>query len=211
MKFANYIDKYIQEHGIGSELNLIFDFDEKIARALIDWPAVQRQRYEGLKATLPGIVAEDSSFSSSSRVEQAIWKYGRQYYDELMKMEEEAELSNCDGFDPNTEIISFIQENSDTTGEGSQKFNFFVWSSNTSKSIENGLDEYGIKDKFAKIISKDAVLLRKPKPYGFLQIYDENTPLSNYIMIGNDRYSDGGAAENAGIDSYHVTFFEDKD
>jgi FMN phosphatase YigB (HAD superfamily) len=182
--------------------HLIFDFDETIAWARIDWHSLQKQRYDYLSKLLPGIVKNDNGRSSSSRVDEAIQQYGDEVYDKLMEEESKLELENCSGFTPNPEIVAFIQEHE-------SEYNFYVWSSNTLELINKGLSELSILESFNKIVSKDKVKLIKPRVYGFFEIYQQDSLLSDYLMIGNSEYNDGGAAKSVGIDFYHVTYFLD--
>lgn len=195
MKLKEYVTKNNKKH-------LIFDFDETIMWAKIDWAGVQQGRYEYLKNLLPKLVKNDKGTSPARRVDEANARFGNEYQDEIFKNETRLELENVSGFEPNPEIIDFIIDQW-------EHYEMYVWSSNTKGLIEAGLKTAGIEHSFKQIIGKDDVLMLKPKAFGFFNIFNpEIHLLSDFLMVGNSVHSDGGAAEASGIDFYHVRYFD---
>jgi HAD superfamily hydrolase (TIGR01549 family) len=175
---------------------LIFDFDETIAMIDMDWSQYHAR------------MAEIYKKFDSKRHHPAFYSYDgyndfvREHGEEVMRLIKTAnsqyEQEMGQGFIPNHKLIKFINQ--------ADGFRMFVYSSNSRTTVERGLIELSIKDRFEQIVSRDDVSYIKPDPEGFGLIYDPNIPKEDYLMIGNSS-TDREMAEAVGIDFYLVDYF----
>lgn len=176
---------------------LIFDFDETIAKIEMDWSGwhvgmadIYRQ-FDHQKV-------EDYSSDEHNRYNSYVEKFGQELVEKIKKFNVEYESRMTRGLSSNPELIEFIKQASE--------FEMFVYSSNSKSTVERGLRELEIADKFELVVSRDEVIYIKPNPEGFGLILDPNVSKSEYLMIGNS-HADRIAAESAGIDFYLVEYF----
>jgi FMN phosphatase YigB (HAD superfamily) len=169
--------------------HIIFDFDETLATLQIDWTGW----YEGISKIIlkyePGI--ELPGIISHTLFNNYVKKYGESIRRELWQFSAEFELSANKGIIPNKKAIQLLRSIP-------KNKHIYLFSSNSRKIILQSLKYLDIEEKFDKIITRDEVDFIKPDTHGFTLIYDGQTPLSQYIMIG-DSSSDSGLARNAGI------------
>lgn len=185
----NSLDKY---------KHVIFDFDETLATLQINWSGW----YKGIaniivkhepQAELPPVIPH-------TLFNDYVKKYGEPIREELWQFSADFELKANKGLVPNHKALEFL----DSIYRVKKAY---LYSSNSRQIIHQSLINLGITDKFIKIITRDEVDFIKPDPHGFSLIYDNQTPLSQYVMIG-DSSSDSGLAKNAKIDFIDVRTLE---
>lgn len=185
------MEDYIIRH---NKTHLIFDFDETIAMLIIPW--------EEWFKDVAGVIAKKAPEISGKTYAQAhneyVEKHGDKALEHIRKLNEIFETKNLKGVDVNTEIISFIKNN--------RQYKYFIWSSNSRKTIKSALKKLGILDRFEKIITRSETQFIKPHPDGFKFIEEENIPRSSYLFIGDSSY-DEQAAKTIGIDFYKISYF----
>lgn len=113
------------------------------------------------------------------------------------------ELNNYSGYTPNPELIEFIMSNTN------KSYSFSLWTNNSPKIVQKFLLNEKLNDRFTKIVDHNSVSQLKPESEGFSLIYIPNTPLSDYLLIG-DSINDESAAKNAGIDFFKIDYFSNK-
>ena len=180
--------------------HLIFDFDETIAKLVIDWT----DWHIGVHKILQKYEPEHKLHPHGEYlfVNQFIRKYGIQVSQEIENFSQAYELQSLKSVKPNPEIIDLIYQMSERPEK-----KLFIYSSNSKKTIDLGLQKIGLDSTiFAQIVTRTEVSLIKPDPEGFYLIYDETVPKEKYLMIG-DSSSDEGVAEAAGIDFWRVEYF----
>jgi HAD superfamily hydrolase (TIGR01549 family) len=172
----------------------IFDFDDTIAKLLIDW--------KGWHSGVAKIIREfDKDFQVNPEnlkmhflQNDLFRKYGKACRDQIAAFSEEYEMKYATGVAPNPDVINIIQNI--TRGD------LFVWSSNSRKTVEKYLKELGILNRFTNIVTRDDVFYLKPDTEGFSKIKN-SSPLSSYVFFG-DSIFDEKAAETIGIDFVNV-------
>lgn len=181
--------------------DLIFDFDGTIFK--LDWTHgepldVYRSRIWDMIGEIdPELPAKfDKGSVSYNLTDEAIRLHGERAKKRIFHFYEEKEKTLIPKAEPIPEMIDFLKDNYD-------KYNFHIWSSNVVNTINTLLEGHNLLSYFEKIIGRDSVDFAKPHPGGFDQIY-KGDDRSKYLMIGDSEFSDGGAAQNVGIDFYQV-------
>ncbi len=180
---------------------LIFDLDETLAKLKIDWSTITRGLFE-LVATFDEPLTKQlypKRFSAIHLCNTVVKKHGQIAQNILNAFVEEYEREHYSGYIPNTLLIEFIKSTK-------EQYSNYLWTTNTDGVISDFLNKENINGRFTKIISRKIVAQLKPEKDGFDLIYKSNTPLSDYILIG-DSINDEGAAKNAGIDFFKIDYF----
>ncbi|MBL7206658.1 MAG: HAD-IA family hydrolase [Candidatus Aenigmarchaeota archaeon] len=179
-----------------SDIDLIvFDFDETIAKLQVDWNA--------LKSELSNHFRErygfDSLFSPlSPALSRLKEQHGERAKQEAYTIIENREIIGAENQEPIVKTIELIKH---LKQDGKQ---LAIFSSNTRKVIEIGLNNIGLHDYFGMIIAREDVEKQKPDPEGLLKILDKcKIPKERVIYIG-DRETDREAGNSAGINTIMV-------
>lgn len=184
--------QYIQKCG---KTHIIFDFDETLGRFLLPWEEWDRDVADKVAERAPYLKGKSYVDIHNKYVKS----HGKKALNHIRILNETFETSKLKGIERNYELISFML--------GNPKYKYYIWSSNSRKTIEHALRELGILDKFSKIITRSETKYIKPDPYGFFLIENSDTNKDEYLFIGNSR-SDEKAAEAIGIDFFKVDYFE---
>jgi len=191
------LENYLQNN---SKTHLIFDFDNTLAQLQIDWSKwgeeIQNKLIE--LDPYPWKKYQDNAINLSQLQNHYIRSFGNKIKDEIIKHSIWLEINCSGGAKPNSKLISLIPR--------LDKYQKFIWTSNTRQGVEPILENFEVKKYFEKIITRNDVSLLKPEIEGFELIYDKKTPLKNYLFIG-DSGSDKKAAKTIGIDFYKVNYF----
>lgn len=181
---------------VARKTDLVFDFDKTIGRVMIDWDGWQLAMAKVIQEHNPKFEytlddrldahTNDQIKLVGDNLRQAFWRANSEY-----------EAKYASGFEPNPEMISFIK---------SSKHNMYVFSSNAKTTLSKAFTEFGIADKFRKVVSRDDVDFIKPDPDGFKYILSKDTSIDKYLFIG-DSSSDEGAAKAVGMDFFKVNYF----
>ncbi len=78
----------------------------------------------------------------------------------------------------------------------------YVWSSNSTKTLERYLKELGISNLFDGVVSRDDVYFIKPDPEGF-SLIDDGTSVGKYLFYGDSQF-DKDAARALDVDYVDV-------
>jgi HAD superfamily hydrolase (TIGR01549 family) len=174
---------------------LIFDFDETIARIVIDWTLWHKGVAE--------IIAQfdsDHVFNPGREhiyVNDSVKKYGKPLRDALWNFNEAYETTRETGLAANEPLIAFIKND--------KNYRKQLYTSNSKRAVSRFLHELGIETLFEQKCFRNDVDFIKPDPQGFWNIlYDKSVPLQNYLMIG-DSSSDEGMAKAVGMDFFKVS------
>jgi HAD superfamily hydrolase (TIGR01549 family) len=173
---------------------LVFDFDETIARIIIDWSGWH-------KGVAEIITQFDANHGYEPRKEhlsinKAIKTYGKLLREKLWEFNQSYELAHATGLQLNKPLLEFIRSNTD--------YRLMLYTSNSRALVEQYLAELHIDTAFERKCFRDDVALVKPDPDGFWGIlHTESMPLEDYVMIG-DSSSDEGMAKAVGIDFFKV-------
>lgn len=178
---------------------LIFDLDDTLVHLNIDWGEYISASKSFFQEHDPAIIEGKTSFNELHTAESLYFeKHGKDGKEAFRQVTEPIELA-MDGFYPNEKLIDFMISHEDDFDE------YYIWTSNHTKTAQKVLEELSLLEKFKKIISKDTVTRMKPNGEGFKYIYDDRYFKKDYLFLGNSLFSDKGAAEDAGIDFFHIT------
>ncbi len=182
----------------GNKKALIFDFDETLFFLILPW---EKHRQELVEIAMElGIPNDKMAPGITTLTNQIISLHGSIVRDKLYQKAADFEKNELREVMVNEELVNFVYE---------QRYNyeFFIWSSNMSSTIEPVLEQYNLKEVFSRVVTKDKVDLIKPYPDGFYQIHNpDKYKRSDYIMIGDSQH-DQMAAERAGIDFFKIKYF----
>ncbi len=169
---------------------LVFDFDETIARIVIDWTAWHTGVADIISQFDPTHICSPGREHLS--VNEAVRRFGKSLRDQLWAFNEAYEVANALGIEINEPLVEFNKTD--------QKYRKFLYTSNSKIVAARYLAELGIETCFERFCFRDDVALVKPDPDGFWRVlHDTSVPLSRYLMIG-DSSSDEGMAKTVGLD-----------
>lgn len=194
MKLAEYLTNQPKKH-------IIFDLDSTILEMDIDWSTYRRDTWDVI-AGIDKPLTEEVPFAHAMGMvltNKAIAKHGQKAKKIIDPFVENYEETHYHGYTPNPELLQFLRSHNGT-------YSFYLWTSNARKTALRPLQSEGITHLFAKIVTRNDVMLLKPSPDGFSLIYDTSVPKSEYLMVGDNTF-DKGAAEQAGIDFFLVDYF----
>ncbi len=186
-KLSEYIHSQNKTH-------LIFDFDETIGKLLFPWDEWFVDVADKLKKEYPNFNENDYVLIHNKLVE----RHGSEALKLIRSLNEKFETEKLQGFERNEELIEFIKNN--------PEFNYYIWSSNSEKTVKKFLKELDLDSIFKKIVSRTNSRFIKPNPSGFGLIKDDNVPSHKYLFIG-DSSSDRKTAEKIGIDFFLIDYF----
>lgn len=175
--------------------HLIFDFDETIAQLVLAWNAWYTDVARAIAKADPSLRGKSYVDAHNLYVEN----HGEKALKHIRQLNEKFEEDRLIDLKINSELVDFILDN--------PQYIYYIWSSNSRKTLEKALSKLGILDRFSKIISRSETKFIKPNPDGFTLIKDQNIANEQYLFIG-DSASDKGAAKAIGIDFYKIHYFE---
>jgi len=167
--------------------NIIYDFDGTLFKFKLDWT----QWHDKVKAM---IKKYEPSFEKEGLVNNIqndyVKKYGKALKDKISSMNETYEIENIKKVTPNKKLIEYIRNRKNVIN--------FVLTSNNHKLVDGFLKEYGIYERFEKIIARDDVFLIKPDSEGIEKIL-KGLDRKVTIMVG-DTSNDELTARTSAID-----------
>ena len=178
-----------------NKTDIVFDFDQTIAKILIDWDEWEVLMGELMKKFDPGWVSLGDGIHH--RLNEYIKKYGSDFCQEVVKITSEFELKNNKGFILNTELVDLVRQ---------VDKRMYLFTSNTRELVIPYLKKEGLFDLFGKIIARNDVLYAKPDPEGLGLIYNSRIQKRNYVFIGDSK-NDLAAALAFGIDHFYTPKF----
>lgn len=179
--------------------HIIFDFDETLCTLHIDWHAWVLDLEKFIRTF-------DPNFSMSQVDNLAIMqneytaRFGNPFKDALISFNRETEKKYYSGYTPIHPSLALLPQ-------ASKLANLYIWTTNDTATISPILKELHIEQCFKKIIGRNNITYIKPNSDGFQYIYEKDTPLEQYLFIG-DSNADRQAAQSAKIDFLHVNDLE---
>lgn len=176
--------------------HLIFDFDETIAKLLIDWSAWD-------KGVLELFLKYEPSFDQSTRfnmsaIHRFIERYGKAFRAEFVDFENQLEKNNYHGYEIVPTGMALLNQ------AHQERKNLYLLTSNCRAVVLPVLGELKIMNYFTKIITVDDVPNLKPSPEPWPLITEGKAiDKKQYLMVG-DSESDSGFAAAVGIDFINV-------
>lgn len=198
MKLEKYLAKNPKKY-------LIFDLDETLAFLHVNWSTITQGIFD-LVATFDKSLAKETPrerFAAIHLTNKAIQKHGKIALDKIHAFVDQYERINYSGYTPNKELIEFIKS------DINKGYSLFIWTTNTTRIVQDFLLKEELVGRFSKLITHNVLTQLKPQKEGFSFIYIQDTPLSDYLMIG-DSENDEGAAKNAEIDFFKIDYFARK-
>ncbi len=178
--------------------HVIFDFDETLAKLIVDWPFWHKE-------IIPIIKKYDASFDENTylnmySIHQLINKYGENFRSDYVNFEIATEKKYYRGYKLIEKSFDLLQELHE------QNKKLYLLTSNCREVVLPILEELKIADYFSKIVTVDDVKNLKPTPEPFKLIASEPCDKSEFLMIGDSK-SDSEFAQNVGIDYLDVSEF----
>lgn len=175
--------------------NIIFDYDNTIAKIPIDWLKLRIEYKIFLKRNFPQI-----NLSKCLRVDEmesnAISMYP-EMFDLIFSIRQKVENLHKGMHIPLYRTISLIEELENNT--------LIIISNNFRQTVYFGLRQLGIKDKFKTVIGIDQSRNPKPSTNAWRVLSNEmNISSHSTIFIGDSCNTDKLFANNIGIPFFHV-------
>jgi FMN phosphatase YigB (HAD superfamily) len=172
--------------------HVIFDFDDTLAKLLIDW-----RKWDLEIAKLIQKYESDFSLDRATElghftINEYITRHGEDFRRDFVSVSAQAEKDNYHGYKIISDSMNLFKKL-----HRAEK-NLYLLTSNCRLIIDPVLNELGIAKHFKKTVTANDVENLKPTSAPFQLIHEQDRPLSDYLMIG-DSASDSGFAANAGI------------
>lgn len=195
------LDQFLADH---SKKTLIFDFDETLFKLHLPWGEYVQNTHALLAELVPEAYHDQIHKDQTTfDVINAFTKeFGPEIRDRCLEYAREFETKQLEGYVRNDQLVEWVKQHQN-------QYQFFIWSSNLTTTIQPILEAEGLSEVFQQIIGRDTVRFTKPHPDGFelIQAEADAPDITEYLMIGNSQHSDGGAAENSGIDFCLIKYF----
>lgn len=172
--------------------HVIFDFDDTLAKLLIDWPKWHPMITQLIQRFEPDFVFTDKSQTGHFAIHQYINRYGQKFYDEFLSSAINFEVSNYSGYGLIPHSLNLLKQ----LHQAGKKL--YLLTSNCREVVAPVLEDLEITDFFKRVITVNDVSNLKPTAAPFELIKEDSVPLNKYLMVG-DSESDSGFAENIGI------------
>ena len=180
---------------------LIFDLDGTIAKLNMDWNGYRRT-FWNMIASFDKPLSIEIAFAPKTSFRlgnEAIRRHGKKAKQIINDFVEKWETTHLPGYTPNPDLINFIKTQ--------KQYEYFLWSNQSRKAIEDLLVKEGLKECFKLILTRDNLTYVKPDPQGFDLIFKTGTNKKDYLLIG-DLWADRQAAKAAGIDFFLEKYFK---
>lgn len=188
------LDRYLNQN---NKKHVIFDFDETLFTLHLPWQDFKKEMVLRLMQLDPALSLENQNDLLTPLMNVALQKYGKIAKEIINGYSEYFESEHLQNISVNEEMLNFIREYY-------KNYDFYIWSSNTYKTVHAVLENHALVPFFKKIITQDRVMMLKPYPDGFNHIFDEKTQKKEeFILIGDSSF-DIEASKNAGIDFLHI-------
>ena len=176
---------------------VIFDFDETISTLLIDWTEWDKAVGQLLQKYDPAFIP--LGIIEAVQQNTFMQRFGKKLRDDLLYTTYKYEKKLVSGHRVNPVALALIEKARSVA-------NLHIWTSNHTGTICPILQELHLDSAFKRIITRGDVMFIKPHPEGFYLLFDEVTPKSSYLLIG-DSTKDEEAAKSAGIDFLNINSF----
>ncbi|PID30858.1 hypothetical protein CSA80_05105 [Candidatus Saccharibacteria bacterium] len=196
------VQKLLQRVAAQNYTHLIFDFDATLTLLNMPWEEwvelIAQRLPADQAASFRRITEENSAWQEVAN--EHVERY-EAFLPALIAASEEFE-STFFAHTPHDELVQAVHRLAE------QGNVLYAWSANMRSTIERGLMELGIRQHFAKIVSRDDVRLAKPHTEGWA-LLEDGTPREQFLFVG-DSSNDEGAARALGIDYFAITHFRQK-
>jgi HAD superfamily hydrolase (TIGR01549 family) len=176
---------------------VIFDFDETISTLLIDWTKWDKAVGQVLQNYDPAFVPPD--VIEAVQQNTFMQRFGKKLRDDLLHTTYKYEKELVSGHQVNPVALALIEKAHSIA-------NLYIWTSNHAGTIRPILQELHLDNAFKRIIARGDVTFIKPHPEGFYVLFDEVSPKSTYLLIGDSK-KDEEAAKSARIDFLNISSF----
>jgi phosphoglycolate phosphatase-like HAD superfamily hydrolase len=176
---------------------VIFDFDETISKLLADWTKWDKAVGQVLQKYDPAFVPPD--VIEAVQENAFINRFGKTLRDDLLHTTYKYEKEVVSGHRVNPVALILIERARSVA-------NLHIWMSNHVGTIHPILYELHLDKVFKRIIARGDVTFIKPHPEGFYVLFDEVSPKSAYLFIGDSK-KDEEAAISARIDFLNIRSF----
>lgn len=177
---------------------LIFDFDETLVHLLLPWDDFKKHLKQVISQYDPEILIAPSE-KMVNYVNRAVQKHNQPLRKIILKLFTDFESQNLRGAPVNQRLVDFCQKNQNN-------YRFYIWTSNMLTTVLSILRKNNLDKIFAKIITRDKVVLTKPYPEGFYKIYNPKLDKKKDFLLIGDSQHDQQAAKNSGIDFFCQSF-----
>ncbi len=193
MKIADF-QEYLRKN---KKRKVIFDFDETISTLLIDWTKWDKAVGQVLQKYDPAFIPPD--VIEAVQQNTFMQRFGKKLRDDLLHTTYKYEKELVSGHRVNPVALALIEKARSVA-------NLYIWTSNHAGTIHPILQELHLDNAFKRIIARDDVTFIKPHPEGFYVLFDEVSPKSTYLLIGDSK-KDEEAAKSARIDFLNISSF----
>jgi phosphoglycolate phosphatase-like HAD superfamily hydrolase len=193
MKIADF-QQYLQKN---EKREVIFDFDETISTLLVDWTKWDKAVGQVLQKYDPAFIPPD--VIKAEQENTFVQRFGMKLRDDLLRTTYKYETELVSGHRVNPVALTLIEKARSVA-------NLYIWTSNHAGTIHPILQELQLDKVFKRIIARGDVTFLKPHPEGFYVLFDEVSPRSAYLLIGDSK-RDEEAAKSARIDFLNVRSF----
>jgi HAD superfamily hydrolase (TIGR01549 family) len=193
MKTADF-QEYLRKN---KKRKVIFDFDETISTLLIDWTKWDKAVGQVLQKYDPTFVPPD--VIEAVQQNTFMQRFGKKLRDDLLHTTYKYEKELVSGHQVNPVALALIEKARSVA-------NLYIWTSNHAGTIRPILQELHLDNAFKRIIARGDVTFIKPHPEGFYVLFDEVSPKSTYLLIGDSK-KDEEAAKSARIDFLNISSF----
>lgn len=176
---------------------VIFDFDETISTLLVDWVKWDKAVGQVLQKYDPAFVPPD--VIDAVQQNTFMQRFGKKLRDDLLHTTYKYEKELVSGHRVNPVALALIEKARSVA-------NLHIWTSNHAGTIHPILQELHLDNAFKRIIARGDVMFIKPHPEGFYVLFDEVSPKSTYLLIGDSK-KDEEAAKSASIDFLNISSF----
>lgn len=183
----------------GSHNEIIFDFDETIARLVIDWSHFHVYMKE--LATQYRVEKEREEMNTDGFSRYMIEKFWEEWKAGIEGVFEKTESTHLSWLKINYALVDFIKNNR-------EKYKFHILSNNMHSTLITALKELELEDYFINIFGRNSVPRPKPFPDGIEKIIElQWGDKSNFVMIWDNPNSDIAAANTAWIASILINMY----
>ncbi len=192
------INKHTEELLKNKKL-VIFDLDGTIAKLSVNWKSCREEAKDLLKKKYNFDVPE--GFNMEQTEELIIKELNQQAFDDITTLRKRFENKDLTHSIINNNVLEIMKKLKQNNIPMS------VCSNNFKESIIYFLKEFNLIDYFDLCVGFDDTFESKPSPKGCQLILNYfNTHPKDTLFIGNNQYTDGGAAEASNIQYLDVKF-----
>lgn len=179
--------------------NIIFDFDETIARLIIDW--AHFHTYMKQLAEEYWVEKQREEMNTDGFTRFFIEKYWDDWKSKIEGVFEKTESEHYAWLEVNQLLVKFIKDNS-------HKYTYHILSNNMYSTLTRALKELDLQDYFVNIYWRDSVPKPKPYPDGLDEIIKKQSwSKEDFVMVWDNPNSDIAAANTTWIDSILINMY----